>query len=191
MKNWIKHSFFIILGLLGFHAPNALAQVDMALCIAGQAGNPTNTKSDTGCIDVLAWSWGEENNMIFDGPSPPVSNVGFQEISITKYQDPNTVYLMKMVAEGTPMAAMELRVRNNCADKGCPTQPIFQLKIPAGSYATKFNTGGNDGESKLTENISISVLAMEWCYTELAEDNTTVIEEFCAGWDVIKSEEYP
>jgi hypothetical protein len=81
LRSWIKNSCLVILGLIGLKTTDANAAVDMVLCINGVAGSTTDTKNDTGCIDVLAWSWGVSNSTIAKGQGGKAS---FSGISITK-----------------------------------------------------------------------------------------------------------
>lgn len=185
MRNWIKRCFFVGLGLLGFHAPNALAAVDMYLCIEGEFGSVNDTKTDTDCIDVLAWSWGESNSSTVGG----AGKANFQDISITKYQDYATVWLLKRVADSKSIPAIDLRVRSACGTKGCGTI-TFRLSMPAGGYVTSASTGGSSGEDKLTENISINFPAAEWCVIEV-DGSGDLLPEVCDGWNIETNQPYP
>jgi len=186
LRTWIKRCFFVGLGLLGFHAPNALAAVDMYLCIDGQFGSANETKTDTGCIDVLAWSWGASNSSSTVGDG----KASFQAISITKYQDYATVWLLNRVADSQFIPAIDLRVRRSCGLKDCVGAMTFRLSMPAGGFVTSLSTGGSGGEDRLTENISIIFPAVEWCATEF-DDLGDPLPEVCDGWNILTNEPYP
>ncbi len=182
MRNWIKNSCLIVLGLIGFKSTDANAAVDMVLCINGIAGNTTDTKSDTGCIDVLAWSWGASNSGAASGQ---VGKANFQDISITKYADNTSSYLLKSVASGKLQPALQLRVRKSCGVPNCPGIMLQQYTVGTSSLVTSFSTGGSGGEDRLTENVTFNLPDIEWCYVVLDPAGQPTVQMNCDSWTIV------
>lgn len=182
MQIQIKHVACLLLGLLGFKALPAQA-VDMYLCIDGVQGEvkETDSKQHAGCIDVLAWSWGMSNS----GTAAGAGKANFQDISVTKYLDRASPTLGLRVADGSPIGAVELFVEESCGD-GCTAAHIYSLDIPSGSVVTSQSQGGSGGESRLTENISINMPAVQWCYSYYPDGvgGKSAPIKTCEGWNI-------
>jgi type VI secretion system secreted protein Hcp len=183
MRNWIKNSCYIILGLIGFNSTHAEAAVDMYLCIDGIQGE-TSSKSDPDCIDVLAWSWGMSNSGVAGGAA---GKANFQDISLTKYQGTSSSALMLNTANGKSIGAFELRVRKTCSNPGCVGELSFKLTVPSGSKITSVSTGGSGGEDRLTENISINMPEAQWCFTDF-DISGVPKSTSCEGYNFIINE---
>lgn len=179
MRNWIKNSCYVLLGLIGLKSTDANA-VDMALCIGGIAGNPADSKSDTGCIDVLAWSWGVSNS----GQAGQPGSASFQDISLTKFHDNASTFLLNSVASGKGIPELQLRVRASCGVPDCVGTITSQYTAPAGSIVSSVSTGGSGGESRLTENVTLNFPAIEWCYVTVDEGGTPAGGLVCGSWDL-------
>jgi type VI secretion system secreted protein Hcp len=178
MRNWIKNSCYVVLGLIGFNSTHAEAAVDLSLCIDGIAGDVDVSKNDNGCIDVLAWSWGASTS----GTVAQPGKANFQDLGITKYQDVISTYLLQSVANGKATPKLELRVRNACAEQGCTGPMTFKLTAPQMSIVTSYSNGGSDGDDRLTENVSFNMSAYAWCNYEL-DLNGAVTDSACGSWD--------
>jgi len=182
LRSWFKNCCFVVLGLVGFKSTNAEAAVDMFLCINGVAGNPANNESDTDCIDILAWSWGASNS---GQAGSGGGNSNFQDVSLTKYMDNSSAYLLKKVADGKQIPDFQLRVRQACGVPDCTGNMLYQMTVPTGSLVSSLSTGGSGGESRLTENISINLPFVEWCYADLDAMGEPTGSLSCDSWSIV------
>jgi type VI secretion system secreted protein Hcp len=182
LRSGIKNPCLVIPGLIGLKTTDANAAVDMVLCINGVAGSTTDTKNDTGCIDVLAWSWGVSNSTIAKGQGGKAS---FSGISITKSADNSSAYLLKAVASGELQPAMQLRVRKSCGVPDCPGPMLEQYTIGAGAAVNDFSTGGSGGEDRLTENVSLNLPDVDWCFAILDPAGEPTGSLYCDSWIIV------
>jgi len=182
LKNRIRNSLCLLLGLLGFKSLPAYAALDMFLCadeLQGEAQDPAYLN----CIDVLAWSWGMSNSgTTHIGGVGGEAKVNVQDISVTKYIDKATPDLMLLTASGKHFPKLELFVSKPCpAD--CTAYPYFKLTMTE-VLVTSVSTGGSGGEDRLTENVSFNFAKVEWCYTATLKDGLPDTPE-CGGWDIV------
>lgn len=181
MRNWIKYSCYVVLGMIGLKSSDVAAQ-DMALCISGVAGDPLDTKSDTGCIDVLAWSWGVSNSSMAGGSGGQAS---FQDISLTKFHDNTSSFLLTSVSDGKALPALQLRVRGSCGVPDCLGEITAQYTVSGGSVVSSVSTGGSAAETRLIENVSLNLPDIEWCYVTRDDEGVPVGGLVCSGSDII------
>lgn len=181
MRNTLKRTCFILLGLMGFKTSNALAEQDIYLCIDGIVGE-VSTKSDTGCIDILAWSWGTSNS----GKAGGSGGGSFvQDISLTKMQDVTSTRLMRTVMDGKLLPSFELRVRQSCGVPDCEGPIVYSLAVPASSKLTSVSLGGSGGESRSIENISINMPSATWCNSPRDGNGEPIGQLVCDSWTFI------
>lgn len=181
MKNWIRNSLYVFLGLLGFKSLPAQAAQDIFLCSPDIEGDSQDAKYPN-CIDVLAWSWGMSNSgTTHTGSGGGTGKVNVQDISVTKYIDKSTPDLMLLTANGKHFSELELIVRAVCAE--CAPEPYFTLTM-SDVIVSSVSTGGSGGEDRLTENVSFNFAKVEWCYTETLKDGSPGTKE-CQGWDIV------
>ena len=183
MRKQIRNTLCILIGLMGFAAMPALAQVEMFLCIDGLKGESQSVRHKD-CIDVLAWSWGASNSgSTHIGGGGGAGKANFQDISITKYIDTSSPDLLKHVADGRLLAKFELFIyKAGCVD--CKDWPSHRLEAED-TIVTSVSSGGSGGESRLTENISLNFAKYTYCYTP-ADDAGKVLagNEKCHAWDI-------
>jgi type VI secretion system secreted protein Hcp len=181
LKNWIRNSLYIFLGLLGFKSLPAQAAQDMFLCSPDLDGESQDAKYP-GCIDVLAWSWGMSNSSTTHaGGGGTAGKVNVQDISLTKYIDKSSPDLMLFTANGKHLSELELLVRAPCAD--CNSEPYFTLRM-TDAIVSSVSTGGSGGEDRLTENVSFNFAKVEWCYSAPLKDGS-LGTPVCKGWDIV------
>lgn len=134
--------------------------VDMFLKLEGIKGE-TADSIRAGDIDVLAWSWGASNSgttHVGSGGGAGVPKV--QDISVTKYIDRSSPTLLLNTMNGKQIASGELVVRK------AGEKPLVYLKIEMKNILiTSLSTGGNDGEDRLTENVSLNFGSYRLTYT--------------------------
>lgn len=175
LKKHIHNALYFMLGLFGLNTPSAMACVEMYLCVEGVGGESTS-KQHTGCIDVLAWSWGMSNSGTLHLPdSTGGGKVAVQDISVTKWIDKSTPDLLLSVANGKSLPKAEL-FNYRCGVDG-PT-PYFHVTMEP-VLITSLSTGGSGGEDRLTENVTLNFAKVQWCYTPPDSPG-----DICEGWDI-------
>ena len=185
MKNHIRNSLCLLLGLLGFISLPAFAAQDIFLCPGyaaptwlGESGDPDHP----GCIDVLSWSWGMSQA---GGTTPKVSA---NDVTITKSMDTSTPDFMYFVAKGQPLNSLILLAEAVCPLQGCTPYAYFTLTMQD-VRITSVQPGGSRAEDRLTELISFQFNKARWCYTaQLAGGELGTPD--CSGWDYLQNKAY-
>jgi type VI secretion system secreted protein Hcp len=163
MTRPLKAFWFSMLGFFGLHGNTAFAAITQVLCSSELVGESVATGA-TGCIDVLAWSWGASNA----GQS---SKPNLQDLSLTKFVDSASDNLFSFVVTANPLKlVVELRNYSPCASCASPT-PNQTIRLK-GVTVSSLSTGGSGGEDRLTENISLSFDAVSYCYRPTRADGT-------------------
>ncbi len=124
----------------------AVAASDMFLKLSGVQGESQDSKHKNE-IDVLSWSWGASTGTgkTKRGTVPPAC---IQDLSLTKFVDSASPALITMTVMGQVAPDATLTVRKS----GETPNEFFILRMTNVSL-TSFQTGGSEGESRLTENI--------------------------------------
>jgi type VI secretion system secreted protein Hcp len=138
--------------------------VDMFLKLDDIKGESSD-KSHKETIDILAWSWGASNaTSAHSGGGSGTGKVNVGDISITKYVDKSSAYLMTACFKGTHFKKAEVIVRKA---GGSPLEYIILTLEEV--FVSSVNTGGSGGEDRLTENITLSYGKFSFKYTEQDE----------------------
>jgi len=176
MKGFLKNSFYVFVGLLGFKALPAEAAQQVYLCMNGIEGESTE-KLHVGCIDVLAWSWGmSQSGTTHVGAGGGTGKASFQDLSVTKYIDKATTDLMLKTANGKHIPDATLEVWEYCCDT-----PYNMLTISMDDLiVTSVSTGGSNGESRFTENVTLNFAKFKVEYTPSDKSPTKEM-----GWDIV------
>ena len=142
--------------------------VDMFLKLNGIEGESTE-KGYEKQIDVLAWSWGASNSgTTHTGGGAGAGKANVQDISITKYIDKATPALILNTMNGKLISTGQLSMRSYTT-KGVGYESLkIELKD---ILVSSVSTGGSNGESRLTENISLNFASYKLTYTPLVSDN--------------------
>lgn len=157
MTRPLKFFWFSLLGFFGLHANAAFAGITQVLCSADLPGESV-VPGATGCIDVLAWSWGASDSGTGGAP-----HVNVQDLSFTKFVDTSDSSLLQVLVTNTPLKnVVELRNYYDCTSCTTPT-PNVTIKLQ-GVTVSSLSTGGSGGEDKLTENVTLSFDAFTYCY---------------------------
>ena len=120
-------------------------------------------------IDVLSWSWGMEQSGSFqEGGGGGAGKASFDDISFTKYVDKASPNLMLAVASGKHIPDATLVVR-----KAGGKTPVEYITIKMTDVmVTSVSGGGNGGEDRFTENVSLNFAQVDYEYTPQKEDGT-------------------
>jgi type VI secretion system secreted protein Hcp len=120
------------------------ARTKMKFRAVGVPGNHSFQKTLAEPMEILAWSWGASRG----APTGPSST---QDISMTKYTGLESPALFALVANGGTINKVVVEVRN----KDLITITLYDV------YVSSLSTGGSGGETRLTENVTLSFGAYE------------------------------
>ncbi|MGA7296501.1 MAG: type VI secretion system tube protein Hcp [Rhodanobacteraceae bacterium] len=155
-----KGFWFFLLGLLGMSGGAAHAGSTGVLCNSDIQGE-SEVPGATGCIDVLAWSWGLSSG---GGSGGGTSLPSLQDISLTKYVDSSSEDLMRLVATQTPIkGVVEFNEYVDCAS-GCPSGIYLSIHMKGVTVSSQ-SSGGTPSDSRHTENITLSFDEISYCYS--------------------------
>jgi type VI secretion system secreted protein Hcp len=126
--------------------------VDMFLKLDGVEGESKDKKHPKE-IDVLAWSWGMSNSgSAHVGGGAGVGKANVQDVSVTKYVDSSSPFLMLACCDGKHYDNAVLTVRKAGGDAPVEYITIKMTEV----FITSVSTGGSGGEDRLTENVSLN-----------------------------------
>jgi type VI secretion system secreted protein Hcp len=153
--------------------------VDMFLKINGVDGE-SKDKTHPMEIDVLAWSWGMSNSASgHAGGGSGTGKVNVQDISVTKWVDSSSPYLVLASCNGDHFDEANLVVR-----KAGGSSPVEYIKIKMTEvFISSVSTGGSGGEDKLTENVALNFSTFEFNYTP-QDAKGAAGTAIPAGWDI-------
>lgn len=154
--------------------------IDMFLVIDKVVGETMDKNPDTANgIDVLAWSWGaSQSGTTHMGGGGGAGKASFQDLSITKYVDNATGFLLSGLAKGTHFANAKLIVRK--AGEG---QKAYINITMTEVMVTSLSTGGSGGEDRLTENVTLNFASVKVEYFK--QDGKGVMSKGAGfGWDI-------
>jgi type VI secretion system secreted protein Hcp len=159
----------------------ASAAVEMILELDGiQGEHIDNNGKSVGAIDVLAWSNGLSQSGTFHSGGG-AGKANFQDLSITKYLDSASPYLMLHTSNGAHIKSATLTIRK----AGEIKHDYFKVELTK-VMVTSVSSGGGDGDDKLTENISLNYAEITWTYYPY--DNRGIQgTPIVVGWNVAKN----
>ena len=141
--------------------------VDFLLKIDGVDGE-SKIKGHENEIDVLSWSWGmSQSGTMHVGGGGGAGKVDVQDLSLTKFVDKSSPRLIKMCCDGKHSKEALLIARK----AGAEALEYFKIKM-SGVLVTSVNTGGSQGEDRLTENVSLNFAKVEVGYTPQMADGS-------------------
>jgi type VI secretion system secreted protein Hcp len=149
--------------------------------VKGEAQDKTHKEE----MDILSWSWGmNQTGGAHTGSGAGAGKVQVQDLSVTKWVDKATPNLMQSCAMGKTLDQGILTVR-----KAGGTSPVEYLKITMTEViVTQVQTGGSQGEDKLTENVTLNFRKFKFEYTEQdAKGGKGTTSPF--GWDIAANAE--
>ena len=142
--------------------------IDMTLKIDGVKGE-SKAKNHEGEIDVLAWNWGmSQSGSMHVGGGGGTGKVNIQDVSITKYIDKASTDLIRKCCNGSHLRNAVLTVRK--AGRNTIGYVVITM---APVLVTSVSTGGNSGEDRLMENVTLKFSKVKFSYTPQKEDGSS------------------
>jgi type VI secretion system secreted protein Hcp len=154
----------IVLAYAALLGPTSV-RADMFMKIGDIKGEAVDDKHKDE-IEVLAWSWSmSQTGTTHAGTGGGAGKVNVQDLSITKYVDKATPYLMGACATGKHLREAVLTLRK------VEDSPLEYLKIKmADVLITNVTTGASMGAERATENVSLHFARYEVAYTPRMPD---------------------
>jgi type VI secretion system secreted protein Hcp len=161
----------------------AYAAIDMFIVIDGIAGETQDSAySKEGGIDVLAWSNGLSNSgSTHMGGGSGSGKVNVQDLSLTKYLDSSSPYLMLYASTGRHIESATLYVRK----AGDGQQNYFRIEMQ-NIIVTSVSSGGSGGEDRLTENVTLNFAEITWTYYP-TDERGNAGTPITTGWNIAEN----
>ncbi len=157
--------------------------VDMFLKLEGIDGESMDA-GHTDEIDVLSWSWRASNSgTMHSARGGGAGKVSVQDINVVKYVDKASTAMIQAVAVGKHVPSATLTVRKAGGD-----EPVEYLVIEMKSVLiSSWQTGGSQGEERLTESVTLNFEEFKTTYTPQDNDGTALASvDF--GYNIAKNE---
>jgi type VI secretion system secreted protein Hcp len=158
----------------------ALAALDMYLELDGIQGESAASKY-AGAIDVLAWSNGLSNSGSTQGGAGGAGKANFQDMSITKFLDSASPYLLLYTSTGQHIDSATLTVR-----RSSETNPLYFKVELKNIIVTSVSSGGSGGEDRLTENITLNYAEIRWTYYPI-DDRGNAATPITVGYNIAEN----
>ena len=158
--------------------------VDMFLKVDSIKGESVDS-AHAGEIDVLSWSWGAtQTGTTHSGTGGGAGKANVHDVTITKYLDRSTPFLLKHCLTGLQVKEAILTVR-----KAGGKKPLEYVKIKMkDALVSSLQTGGTGSDERLTETLGINFAKVEFEYVpqkpDGSADSSTPIT-----WNIAKNAE--
>jgi len=170
----------IVLASVASMGPSA-AMADMFMKIGDIEGESLDDKHKDE-VDVLAWSWSmSQAGTTRAGAGGGAGKVNVQDLTVTKYVDKATPYLMEACATGKQLLEAVLTVRK------LDDSPFQYLKITMTDVLiTNVTTGGSAEDERATENVTLNFAKYQLEYTPQMPDGSAGAP-IVTGFDIVAS----
>ena len=158
---------------------------DIFLQIEGIEGGSVDNEF-RGAIEALEWSWGvtqDSSNADATAGRAGAGRANVHDLRFTHYLDSATPRLYEICATGRAVENARLTVRKLGGPGIPPEYVVIDLK---NVYVTSINTGGEGGEDRTTEEVSLSFSAFQFSYKRL-DRNGKLIQNSPFGWDLARN----
>ncbi|HLD67348.1 MAG TPA: type VI secretion system tube protein Hcp [Pseudomonas sp.] len=154
--------------------------VDMFIKI-GDIKGESKDKAHVDEIDVLSWNWGmsQSGNMHL-GTGGGSGKVNIQDLTIVKYLDKSSPNLMMACSSGKHYPEAKLTVRKAGGDNQVEYLIITLKEVLISSVST----GGNGGDDRLTETVSLNFAQVLVDYQPQKEDGSKEGGPVKYGWNI-------
>jgi type VI secretion system secreted protein Hcp len=141
--------------------------VDMFLKLDDLKGESRDSKHKDE-TEILAWSWGmSQSGTTHSGTGGGAGKVSVQDLSITKYVDKASPFLLLACCNGKHFKECLLTVRK------AGEKPLEYIKLTMKEVIiTSISTGGSGGEDRLTENVTLNFAQFKHEYTPQKADGS-------------------
>lgn len=163
----------LLLGLLGLYSGPVSAQSNDAGVLCSEIEGGSVRPGDVGCIDVMAWSWGQSVPIAIGGGggTPTVGNPSLQDFSFTKSVDASSENFFGRLVTGTPFkGVVEYKQYQDCGTSCQAPEPYLTINF-RDVWISSFSHGGSSG-SQPAENLSLSYVEVSYCYRPILKDTT-------------------
>lgn len=110
---------------------------------------------------ITSWSWGASNSgTTHVGGGAGAGKPSFQDVSVEKFVDANSPRLFTALARGENFRKVTLTW---VGPKGTPTITLLLEKV----ILTSLQTGGNTGESRLTEHLTFNFAKVTYSFNDV------------------------
>lgn len=166
----MKNVFTCIVGLALFlfaFVGFAYAEVDITLKIDGIDGE-SKIDGHEDEIDVLSWDWGvTQSGSMHVGGGGGSGKADVQDLSIVKYIDKSSANLLRKCFNGAHLVEAVLTVRKSGEN------PIDYMEITLSPVlVTSVGIGGEGGQDRLTEIVTLNFSKVKFSYTPQKEDGS-------------------
>jgi len=170
----IKSLGLFLLGLLGLHLGPVSAQTSEAGVLCSEIEGESNRPGSIGCIDVLAWSWGQSVpiNIGGGGGQPTVGNPSIQDFNFIKTIDTSSEDFFRMLVTGTPFKGIvEYRQYRDCGTACQAPEPYLTINF-RDVFVTSNSSSGSNGGGLPNESASLAFVDVSYCYRPTIKDGT-------------------
>jgi type VI protein secretion system component Hcp len=169
----IKSLGLFLLGLLGLHLGPVSAQTSEAGVLCSEIEGESERPDSTGCIDVLAWSWGQSApvSLVGGGGGPTVGVASIDDFTFTKTIDSSSEDFFRMLVTGTPFKGIvEYRQYGDCGTACQAPEPYLTINF-RDVFVTSNSSSGSSGGSP-NESVSLAFVEVSYCYRPTIKDST-------------------
>jgi type VI secretion system secreted protein Hcp len=143
--------------------------MDIVLKVDGIDGESL-IQDHEGEIDVLAWSWGATQSVsMVGGGGAGAGKVNVEDLSLTKYVDKASIDLLRTCFSGAHLREATLTVRK--AGMGMDALDYMVITMSP-VLVTSVSPGGNGGDDRLTENVTLNFAKVTVSYTPQKDDGS-------------------
>lgn len=169
MAQSIRNIGLLLLGMLGLQLGSVTAHANDAGVLCSSIVGESERPGSIGCIDVLAWSWGQSNAFTFDGLSPP-GPPSLQDFSFTKFIDASSEDFFRMVVTGSFLkGTVEYRQYRDCGTACLAAEPYITIRFRDVLFTSQ-SVGGSSGD-RPAENVSLVFGEVSYCYRPTIKDS--------------------
>jgi type VI secretion system secreted protein Hcp len=141
--------------------------MDIVLKVDGIDGESL-IQDHEGEIDVLAWSWGATQSVsMVGGGGAGAGKVNVEDLSLTKYVDKASIDLLRACFSGAHLSEATLTVRKAGTDA-----LDYMVITMSPVIVTSVSPGGNGGDDRLTENVTLNFAKVTVSYTPQKDDGS-------------------
>lgn len=161
MSGRIKNLSLSLLGLLGLSPGLVAAQSNDVGVLCSEIQGESERPTDVGCIDVLSWSWGQNNSVTGIPPIPQTPTT--QAFNFSKAIDSSSDDFLQGIITGSPIKGIvEYRQYRDCGTSCQATEPYLTINFRDVVIVSNSASGSN-GSSPF-ESVTLDFGDVSYCY---------------------------